>query len=331
MIKNECEIVKDMLPSYVENTLSSATNEFIETHIKECKNCKKILDELKKEEIVEKNQDKKSKKNKIKDIDYLKKYNRRVKLLTSIVYILIIFIILVLAFYWYIRIKNYNKYNYNYNIILTAYEKYDEIIHSNNFLYEADYGDVRYRPYYYGYEKHMAFYYKDGKFKRIRTDINDGNPERESDEYGKIKNGIYSSITLNYYKDGKISRGLMGNLSTGKLLSDNNYSTYIDYFYNLGIDELINLEITDEIYNGKECYLIKKYDNNNKSQWIEMWIEKDTMLVIREKNNEKDNNWDYNYKWTVGNVTDEDVTITDTTRQDWLPFYNETLDMLLEK
>lgn len=330
MIKNECEIVKDMLPSYVENTLSSATNEFIETHLKGCNNCKKILDELKKEEIVEKNQDKKSKKNKINDIDYLKKYNRKIKLLTCIVYILIIFIILVLALFWFVRIKNYNKFNYNYNIILTAYEKYDEIIHSNNFLYEADYGDVRYRPYYYGYEKHMAFYYKDGKFKRVRTDIKNGNVECDSDEYGKIENNRYKSIQINYYKSGEISRGSWS-LGVKKLSDDNNYITFLNYFYNLGDEDLTNLEITDEVYNGKECYLVKDYANNEKTQWIEMWIEKDTMLVIREKSNEEDFTWDYQYKWTVGNVVDEDVTITDTTRQDWLPFYNETLDMLLEK
>ncbi len=327
MIKNECEIVKDILPNYVENTLSSATNEFIETHIEKCKDCKKVLEELKKDDIIEKKQDKNNEKH---DINYLKKYNRKIKLLTSIVYILIIFIILVLVLFWCVRIKNYNKFNYNYNIILTAYEKYDEIIHSNNFLYEADYGDVRYRPYYYGYEKHMAFYYKDGKFKRVRTDIQDGNPEHDDVEYGKIEGGRYRSIEITYYKSGKISRGSWA-LGVKKLSDDNNYVTFLNYFYNLSDEDLTNLEITDDVYNGKECYLIKDYANNEKTQWIEMWIEKDTMLIIREKSNEEDFTWDYQYKWTVGNVTDEDVTLTDTTRQDWLPFYNETLDMLLEK
>lgn len=49
MIKNECDIVKDLIPSYMENELSSSSKEFIEKHIENCSDCKKLLAELKEE------------------------------------------------------------------------------------------------------------------------------------------------------------------------------------------------------------------------------------------------------------------------------------------
>ena len=47
MIKNECKIVRDLLPNYVEDLTSKETKEFIENHIEACKECKDILDLLK--------------------------------------------------------------------------------------------------------------------------------------------------------------------------------------------------------------------------------------------------------------------------------------------
>ncbi len=39
-MKNECSIIKDLLPLYVEGMVSKDTKEFIENHINECKLCK---------------------------------------------------------------------------------------------------------------------------------------------------------------------------------------------------------------------------------------------------------------------------------------------------
>ena len=35
-MKKECEIVRDLLPNYIENLVGNQTKDFIETHIKEC-------------------------------------------------------------------------------------------------------------------------------------------------------------------------------------------------------------------------------------------------------------------------------------------------------
>ena len=39
--KNECKIVQDLLPNYVEGLTNEETNLFIEEHLKECNTCKK--------------------------------------------------------------------------------------------------------------------------------------------------------------------------------------------------------------------------------------------------------------------------------------------------
>ena len=45
MVKNECEIVKDLIPNYMENQVSSSTKDFIEEHIKNCNACKNLIEE----------------------------------------------------------------------------------------------------------------------------------------------------------------------------------------------------------------------------------------------------------------------------------------------
>ena len=46
-MKNECSVIKDILPLYAENMISDDTREFIETHINTCENCKNELNILK--------------------------------------------------------------------------------------------------------------------------------------------------------------------------------------------------------------------------------------------------------------------------------------------
>lgn len=63
-MNNECDIVKDLLFSYDEGILSNTSKEFVENHLKNCDNCKKILAEIKKQNNDNYN---------LKEIDFLKK------------------------------------------------------------------------------------------------------------------------------------------------------------------------------------------------------------------------------------------------------------------
>ena len=42
-MKKECEIVRDLLPNYIENLVGTQTKDFINDHLKTCLECNKIL------------------------------------------------------------------------------------------------------------------------------------------------------------------------------------------------------------------------------------------------------------------------------------------------
>lgn len=45
-MKNQCPIVKDLLPSYIDELTSSETNQFIQTHLNSCKECNQVFKEF---------------------------------------------------------------------------------------------------------------------------------------------------------------------------------------------------------------------------------------------------------------------------------------------
>ncbi len=88
--KEKCTIVQDLLPNYVEKLTSDSTNTFIKEHLKECKECTDILNNMKKDFEKENN-------NIEKEVDYAKKYNmkfKKMKFTLLIVIYTIIFIII---------------------------------------------------------------------------------------------------------------------------------------------------------------------------------------------------------------------------------------------
>ncbi len=130
MIKNECKIVKDLLPNYVEDLISKETKEFVENHIENCKNCKDTLALLKGDKKEEEQKEEKSEEEEIK---HLKKYNRKMTILKSIASVLAIFIVIMWAIIIVNNVKgkieeekNYYKCEYISEIMENAYEKIEE-------------------------------------------------------------------------------------------------------------------------------------------------------------------------------------------------------------
>lgn len=72
MNKLSCNVVRDLLPSYIEKITSDSTNEEIEAHLNECRECREILRDM---TGGEKNFNENSK----KEINYLKKVSRKTK------------------------------------------------------------------------------------------------------------------------------------------------------------------------------------------------------------------------------------------------------------
>ena len=64
-MRNECDIVEDLLFSYNDGVLRNSSKELVDEHLKKCEKCKKKL-----EEIIQENNEH-NQKNQIKEIDFL--------------------------------------------------------------------------------------------------------------------------------------------------------------------------------------------------------------------------------------------------------------------
>ena len=98
-MNKECEIVKDLLFGYVDGTISKSSEELVEKHIANCKKCKQMLEDISKE---------KEQKQEEKEVDYLKKVNKKMKKKTIavIVFLAIIIIAIILLHIYIFSIYN---------------------------------------------------------------------------------------------------------------------------------------------------------------------------------------------------------------------------------
>lgn len=88
--KTNCKIVQDLLPNYIENLTNEETNRFIEEHLKVCPECQKILENMQKEIKVS------NTKRDDREVKYIKKYNKKLKILKyALLIIILIYVILV--------------------------------------------------------------------------------------------------------------------------------------------------------------------------------------------------------------------------------------------
>ena len=89
--KTECEIVQDLLLSYVDDILNVESKKFVEKHLLECDKCKNRLEDIKTD--IKENGDTQK-----KEIDYLKRIRRK-SLIKSIFIAISIIIALIFIFY----------------------------------------------------------------------------------------------------------------------------------------------------------------------------------------------------------------------------------------
>lgn len=95
-----CEIIKDLLPSYIDNVSSKSTNDLVEEHIKDCKGCQTKLKEMNKEVDI------KPLYKQEEQIDYLKGY-RKNKIMTIIFTIILTIDIIGVGLLAYQLVVNY--------------------------------------------------------------------------------------------------------------------------------------------------------------------------------------------------------------------------------
>jgi hypothetical protein len=255
MKNNEHKIIQDLLPNYIENLTSEETNNFITEHIKECDECKGILEEMKfsfneKEENI---------KNK-KSIKYAKKVNRKLGLLKFIV-----LVIIVLAFFWIITVAR------KYFILkkLESYASWEPAYSNGYFVINALEEDK--------FEKYI--YMIDGENKKtiskVIFDIQDDLELKEEEYY---ING--EGLSIQYANNGQIwySKKLssfnnqgyvdsMGLMTYAEFINE-----YNDYENKTRLDRTITSKIIETTFDGVECYVIE-------DDICELYVEKDTGII----------------------------------------------------
>lgn len=70
MSKIPCEVIKDLLPSYIDELTSDVTNREVEAHMTECEACKRVLEQMKTPDMEAAEEE-------VKEIDFLKKTKQK--------------------------------------------------------------------------------------------------------------------------------------------------------------------------------------------------------------------------------------------------------------
>ena len=106
-MKNECDLVKDLLFSYNDNILSTTSKDLVEKHLQECDECRKFLEEIKQESNEEKQ---------VKEIDFLRSIKKNINKKNIIILVIFVFLIIIVLF----NIQVYK----NYNAVASTMEVY---------------------------------------------------------------------------------------------------------------------------------------------------------------------------------------------------------------
>lgn len=101
--KRDCKIVQDLLPNYIEKLTKEETNKYIEEHLKDCDECKKVLKNMKKELKAD------SEKRDQREVKYIKKFSNKLKTLKVIIVIVLVIALAVMTYYYFYMKDGYVK------------------------------------------------------------------------------------------------------------------------------------------------------------------------------------------------------------------------------
>ncbi len=282
--KRNCKIVQDLLPNYIEKLTKDETNLFIEEHLKECEECNNIYEKIQKDINVNTNKVNK------KQIDYLKKYNKKMKVLKSIILIIILIFILIIVG------KAY--------LLITLSKRAEKNINSDNYYVRVSQ--------YEGTTILITETYKKGKKqKNIQTFYdNQNNENTKLIEYSD--NGTTILYTELNNEKIAILDGHSAMLLPMKL--SESYSTYSKTISKL-IKNTIFSSISTVKCNGRDCYYFSKLETDMlgiSEVNSGIYIDKETGLPIRTASaTTKSNKGTFDpiieFYYEFDKVTDEDI------------------------
>lgn len=299
-MKNECDVVKDLLPNYVGDLLSDNTNQFIKEHLDSCQECRKLYEGMKKINYNKKDDEQ-------IEINHLKKYNRHMFIL-KVVLVILALIIITLPLFFII------KFNLNNNVASKVINNINEYKNANNYCLQITEYSIDFER---NTEKfcNSKYFYKDGQYKKEihfeSPNINIQNADRF--EYGEINSNekveivenlkICYNVKANYIlqkEDGFLDLMMIELQPFSK-----DYGNLPDIWFRTGY------KLRTEKYNGRKCYVLKI---DSKSSYREIWIDKEENTLIRtveEIYNRSYKEKVYSIKFDV--VTNEDVALPDIT------------------
>lgn len=272
--KRDCKIVQDLLPIYIENLTNEETNNFIEEHLRNCSECKTVLENMKKEIPVSTTQ----KDN--REVKYMKKYSKKLKTLKYALLIIIILYVILVGRRTFIMASLSkkaveNQMNDNYYVRLYSYQG-DTLTITESYNKGEDYLTTHTRVV-NGNNIQKISYYKKGEEQLFIIEA-DGKKQILNSE--TMAGGHILPVTY-------VSDGILANLQ---------------YALITGIDSTY--------CNGKECYVIK---GKNYERYIDKEtglavrnIEKSNKEITRQN----DIVVDYEYKFNI--VKDSDIVKPDT-------------------
>ena len=271
----DCKIVQDLLPNYIEKLTNKETNEYIEEHLKECSECRDVLERMKKDIKVE---DKKIDKREVK---YIKKFSNKMRILKLILLTLVLIYIAVVLRRTFIMFSLGKKATEN-----QLYSNYYAKLHS----YQGDSLNI------------IESYNKGEDHLTTMTSFSNENQIRKVIYYEKEN----EKISLTEF-DGK---KVLGN-SENAVLSHIMPVTYVSNSFLINMQFALFNGIDSTYCNGKECYVIKGenyewyIDKENglatrMIQKVEKGVTRSADLIV-----------DYEYKFNT--VTDEEIAKPDTT------------------
>lgn len=245
--KRDCRIVQDLLPNYIDKLTSQESNVFVQEHLKECKECKKILENMKKDLETDIKENEKTK------VNYIKKYNKKLKLLKIILLIIIsVFVIIT---------------GRKVIIMSSLSNRADKYVNSENYHIES----ISYN----GDElMKIDSYYKDGKSLIVLKSIK----ENSTNKISMYNNG---KVTNTYYETGNNKTAKLNESDVGLRVHIVNYLDN-NLFGHIFASLTANIKTINR--NGKECYLINNYWSSEilKGTQDITYIEKETGLIIRQ-------------------------------------------------
>lgn len=272
----DCELVKDLLPTYIDGLTSYDTNSFIEQHLKECTKCNEIFKNMKKD--FEKESQKLN-----KEVKYAKKYNIRMRILILIISIIIaIFLIMFLRNAIIIKSLSKKTLAYencnNFHLMWSTYSK------ENTTIFDT--------------------YYKDGKYLKTLSTFNYGQEDLNSkvifysDGSGKV--AAYNNIEKTIYYQDSENVGLLFPKSFSHItMFEENIWEFLKV--------CLTTQITSEKCNNRDCYKFNRFN---------LYVDKETGLSIRGEEgikvqeNYSDVISDVIYEFDT--VTDEDIKMPST-------------------